>query len=118
MPSRDDVIRHINEKYSVAPDYPWAKPSSAAVFRHSHNRKWFALIMDITRDKVGLASTEPVDAINVKCDPRMMDSLLKEPGVFSAYHMNKDHWLTILLDNSTDSKLLESLIDLSFMLTK
>ena len=52
---RDFVFGYIKKKYNVSPDYPWMKYDDNAVFRHSDNRKWFALVMGVRKDKLGLS---------------------------------------------------------------
>ena len=44
--TRDELQRYIFDHYSTEPDYPWADAPNNAVFRHTGNRKWFALILD------------------------------------------------------------------------
>ena len=50
---REKLTRYIQDKYDVSPEYPWQKYDSNAVFRHSDNKKWFALIMDVKKEKLG-----------------------------------------------------------------
>ena len=50
---REAVFEYIKKKYKVSPEYPWAKYDSNAVFRHTDNKKWFALVMEVQRDKLG-----------------------------------------------------------------
>lgn len=107
----------IEEKYSVEPEYLWQSAPSFAVFRHDINKKWFAVIMTITKDKLGLDSTEEINVVNLKCDPLFMGSVLNETGIFPAYHMNKAHWISVVLDGSVEKEKLEWLLDLSFDLT-
>jgi predicted DNA-binding protein (MmcQ/YjbR family) len=38
-------------------------------------------------------------------------------GFLPAYHMNKEHWLTVLLDNTVPEKEIYELIDDSYELT-
>ena len=52
---RQTVFDYIKKKYKVLPEYPWRKYGGSAVFRHSDNSKWFALVMDVQGDKVGLS---------------------------------------------------------------
>lgn len=47
----------------------------------------------------------------------MLGSLLEEKGFYPAYHMNKEHWITIFLDGSVDDEKILSLIDISYDLT-
>ena len=109
--NREELEAYILNHYSAQPDYPWADTPRAAVFRHAGNRKWFALLMEVPRDKLGLAGTEKLDIVNFKCDPILIASLRGEPGIFPAYHMNKASWITASLDGSVQAKTIELLLD-------
>ena len=113
--NREEFQKFIKEKYGVLPEYPWASSPSFAVYRHENNKKWFAVIMNITKDKLGLDSTEKIDVVSLKCDPLM--NVTTETGIFPAYHMNKTHWISVLLDGSVDEDKIKWLLDLSFELT-
>ena len=52
--SCDEVVAYISEHYGVDPEYPWIRTPHYAVFRHRLNRKWFAAIVNVTEDKLGL----------------------------------------------------------------
>lgn len=116
--NREELEACILNHYSTEPDYPWADTPRAAVFRHAGNRKWFALVMEVPRDKLGLAGTEQLDIVNFKCDPILISSLHGEPGIFPAYHMNKSSWITAALDGSVPAETIELLLDVSYELTK
>ena len=116
--NREELEAYILNHYSAAPDYPWVDTPRAAVFRHAGNRKWFALVMDVPRDKLGLARTEKLDIVNFKCNPILIASLRGEPGIFPAYHMNKASWITAALDGSVPAETIELLLDVSYELTK
>ena len=73
--------------------------------------------MKIPRNRLGEYSDRIVDIVNIKCDPIMLGSLLEEKGFYPAYHMNKEHWITICLDGSVDDEKILSLIDISYDLT-
>lgn len=116
--NREELESYILNHYSAAPDYPWTDTPRAAVFRHASNRKWFVLMMEVPRDKLGLAGAEKLDIVNFKCDPILIASLRGEPGIFPAYHMNKASWITAALDGSVPVETLELLLDVSYELTK
>lgn len=118
MISREDIFAYVNEKYDVEPDYPWARTPNYAILRHGGSRKWFGAIVDITEDKLGLPGHALIDALCVKCDPLLVGQLRKEVGIFPAYHMNKEHWISIRMDSPISKDEVEWLIDLSFELTK
>ena len=115
--NREELEAYILNHYSTEPDYPWADTPRAAVFRHAGNRKWFALMMEVPRDKLGLAGAEKLDIVNFKCDPILIASLRGEPGIFPAYHMNKSSWITAALDGSVSTETIELLLDVSYELT-
>ena len=73
---RQKVLDYINKKYKVQPEYPWRTSPNSAVFRHSDNNKWFALLMDIPGDKVGLNSADYVDVINLKIDDMIFRDMI------------------------------------------
>ncbi len=118
MFDRTMLIAHVQEHYGIAPDYPWARTPHYAIFRHTNSRKWFGAIVDITADKLGLPGKDVVDALNVKCDPMLIGSMLRDDGVFPAYHMNKEHWISVLLNGTVPAEKIISLLELSYDLTK
>ena len=116
--NREELEAYILNHYSTEPDYPWADTPRAAVFRHANNRKWFALVMEVPRDKLGLPGPEKFDIVYFKCDPILIASLRGETGIFPAYHMNKASWITAALDGSVPAETIELLLDVSYELTK
>jgi len=111
---RKHIIRYAQERYGVEPEYLWAENPNFAVFRHSATQKWFAVIMDVPSNRLGLPGETLVDVMNVKCGPVMAGSLLTEKGFLPAYHMNKDHWISILLDGSVPDEQIFPLLELSY----
>ncbi len=118
MSLREDLNNYISEKYNTPPDYPWIKYPGYTVYRHNSNKKWFAVMMNIPKSKLGLEGNDEIDVINLKCDPLMVGSLSLDEGIFPAYHMNKAYWISVLLDGSVDNDKLKWLLDLSFDLTR
>ena len=114
---RAALIAFITEQYSAHEENPWKKYPNYAVFRHEDNQKWFALMMNISKSKLGLSSNAMIDVLNVKCDPILIHTLRNEKGVYPAYHMNKENWLTLALDGSIKDDQLKWLLDQSFELT-
>lgn len=115
--NKEELIKYIAEAYSTEAEYPWEDSPNNIVFRHYSNKKWFALIMKITKDKLGFREDGVIDVVNLKCDPILIGNLRNEKGIFPAYHMNKTHWITVALDGSADSDRIKWLLDLSYDLT-
>ena len=115
---RQTVFDYIKKKYKVLPEYPWRRYDSNAVFRHNDNKKWFALVMEMQRDKLGFSGTEYVEVVNLKIDDMFFrDMIIRENGILPAYHMNKMHWITVLLDGTVAEEKIFELIDMSFLAT-
>jgi predicted DNA-binding protein (MmcQ/YjbR family) len=54
-----------------------------------------------------LCDIDNFESINLKCDPEKAIELREHyPAVQPGYHMNKQHWNTILMDHSISNKLL------------
>lgn len=115
---RNNVLEIAARQYHTQPERLWAGYPGYEVLRHSENRKWYALIMDVPRNKLGLNGEEYVDILNVKADPVMAGSFLQEEGILPAYHMHKGHWISVLLDGAVPMDTVELLLHTSFELTK
>ena len=114
---REELRQFILSSYNAEPDRPWLNHPRFEVFRHSNNQKWFALVMDIPKSKLGLPSADMIDVVNLKCDPILVGSLRGDAGIFPAYHMSKANWITVALDGSVPDEKLKVLLDLSYELT-
>ncbi len=115
--TRQELIAYIFDEYSVEPDFPFRMDDVTCVFRHIDNRKWFGIAMVIPYRTVGINKPGDVDILNVKCDPVMMGSLRGKSGFCPAYHMNKDKWITILLDGSAGQEDIKALLAISYSMT-
>ena len=114
---RRELRQLIFREYATQPDRPWLQYPDYEVFRHGDNQKWFAVIMDIPKNKLGLDGNEKIDVVNFKCEPELVYILRSERGIFPAYHMNKENWLTAALDGSLPEERIRMLLEMSFRLT-
>lgn len=112
-----ELKEYIAEAYHTYPDFPWAKYPDYMVFRHTRNKKWFALCMTVPKEKLGLPGMEYLELLNVKCDPVTLGSFREKPGIYPAYHMNKAHWISVALDGTVSAETVKLLLDISFKLT-
>lgn len=114
------TMAYIEENYGAEPEYLWQRYPNYAVYRHTGGKKkWFAAVMEIPAEKIGLDDDRMVDIIDLKCDPVMITSLIDGIGIFPGYHMNRSHWITILLEgNKVPFDRVCALIDMSYQLTK
>ncbi len=113
---RQQVFDYAKRQYGTTPDHPWADVN--AVLRHRDGNKWYGVVLEVGRDKLGLSGEGKVDVLNVKSEPLLVASLRTKEGFHPAYHMNKDKWISIRLDGSAPEEEIKRLIDLSYELTE
>lgn len=113
--TREELLEWCRQRYGTEPEYPWNDGN--VVLRHRENRKWYGVVLEVGRDRLGLDGDGSVAVLNVKCDPVLIGSYRSREGFFPAYHMNKDNWLSILLDWPELDEPLRQLLELSYGLT-
>ena len=116
MDLTEKLFSFIADKLDADPDYPFSDGGKNAVFRHRGNGKWFAVLLrGVPRAKLGCGEGK-TDVVNFKCDPLFSGSAWELPGVYPAYHMNKEHWVSVALDEA-DEETLCALACMSYDLT-
>lgn len=107
MTTRAQAIAACATLPRVYRDAPFHDPNWVAM-RHQGNRKVFALIFE----RAGHIW------VNVKADPQWADFWRSTfSAVVPAYHMNKQHWVSIILDGSMPQREILRLIRESYELT-
>lgn len=114
---RKEIEKYINENYDTLQEYPWDKYPNFTTFKHKDNKKWFALIMDIPYETLKIKKEKNVSIINLKNFPEMLGGLRKQDGILPAYHMNKEYWISVLLDGTVPKEKVIELIDISYEIT-
>ena len=122
------VINYIRTEYAVEPEFLWPERfPTYSVFRHADNKKWFALVASIPSTSLGLEGDKnnkssnknnEVDIINLKFDKNQTyDFAETSDHIFPAYHMDKNNWITVLLDGTLPDELIYELIKKSYLLS-
>ena len=118
MITREEIFQYAEERYGSQPEYLWARTPRSCVLRHPVNQKWYAAVLEVSPKALGLEGDGMMDILDIKCDPLLMGSLLLSPGFLPGYHMNKKHWITVLLDGTVPKAEIFGLLDMSYDLTK
>ena len=114
---KQDFLKYCLSTYGTSPDYPFDEDFETAVLRHTDNRKWYAIVMRVPRHKFGFDSDEVIDVVNLKLPTEMFGSFGAADGVYPAYHMNKLHWISVLLPDAPED-IVQFLVNVSFEATK
>ena len=115
--TKQQFLEYCLNTYGTSPDYPFDEDFETAVLRHADNRKWYAIVMRVSRRKFGLDSDEVIDVVNLKLPTEMFGSFGAADGVYPAYHMNKLHWISVLLPDSPED-VISFLLNASFKATE
>lgn len=110
---REEIYEYVKKQYGTVPEYLWKESPESAVLRHP-NGKWYAVLMQVEKSKLGLEGDTKVDIIDVKCDPDMVGLLTQTYGFLPGYHMNKKYWITMLLDGTVSEAKILDFLDMSY----
>ena len=110
---REEIFEYVKKQYGTTPEYLWKSSPDSAVLRHK-NGKWYAVIMNVDKSKLGLSGDSTVEIMDVKCDPEMTSMIIQTYGFLPGYHMNKRHWITILLDGTVSESKILDFLDMSY----
>ena len=115
--TRQAFLDYCFTTYGTEADYPFDGDFETAVFRHTSNRKWYAIMMRVSRRKFGFDSDTVIDVVNLKLPTELFGSFDAADGVYPAYHMNKVHWISVLLPDAEDG-LIDLLVNASYEATR
>lgn len=105
--TKSEAIRLCMRFGEVYEDYPF--DANWAVIRHKANRKSFAFVFE----------RDATIWINLKVNSENIAVYCKKYAcVLPAYHMNKKHWISVILDGSMADDDLKALVEESYALTK
>ena len=116
---RSAVVEFALSLPGAVADQPFEDDFETTVFRHGEGGKWFGLLMNLSKRRVGIEDDGIVDVLNLKIDPEESYAVREMfEGILPAYHMNKRHWISVILDGSVPLEFCEILIEKSYGLTK
>ena len=58
------IIKYVKEKYNDELEFLWTKFPKYAIFRHKENKKWYALLIALEENKLGIEGDKIVDIIS------------------------------------------------------
>lgn len=111
------IIKYVEEKYNNKLEFLWIKFPKYAIFRHKENKKWYAILMSLEENKLGIESDKIIDIVVLKNNRDNIINLIDNEKYFAGYHMNKRNWFTIKLDDSVPIKEIYYFIDESYIIT-
>ena len=112
-----EIIRYVKDKYNDDLEFLWKKFSQNAVWRNKNNDKCYGILLIISEKKLKLESDKIVEIIDLRYSKDKIKEIIDNEKIFAGYHMNKDNWITIKLDDSIKTETIFELIDNSYRLS-
>ena len=113
----EDVLRYVKERYNSTTVKPFkSNPNIKALV--TPKDKWYALFLDVEYNKLQKDSLvdSKVKIVNLKHLSSEISTVIDNRNIFPSYHMNKNHWISVVLDNNIDIEYVKGLIELSYAL--
>ncbi len=111
------IIKYIKEKFNDKEEYIFKKFPSIAILRNKINSSWYLIIMKIKKSKLGFDSDELIEIIDLRYQKNEIDKIIDSKLILKGYHMNKNNWITIILDKGVNISKIYNLIDNSYNLS-
>ena len=114
-----EVIDYCNNKYGGNHVNPFKKHPDILAMVNEKN-KWYALLLDVEYNKLNKNTdiTIKVKILNLKYPTDNISDIIDNQNIFPAYHMNKKHWISVVLDKNIKLETIKELIDISYSLVK
>ncbi len=104
------IAGSIESEFGASAEFPWEKYPGNGTYKAASSGRWFALVLtcgfgkltDPGRLKGSHEADEIVEVLNLKADPDLIPRLVQADGICPAWHMNKKHWISGLLDDTLE----------------
>lgn len=119
-PLVERLVDHVATTYGLAPAHPFKRHPEIIGFKVPTVDKLFGIFLPVDYCRLDKTSsrTDQVLVLNLKGQPDHILERIDKCRYFPAYHMNKKHWFSVLLDAQTDWDQLTSMLAESYRLVK
>lgn len=115
---RERVFDFVRAELNTKLETPWAKHPEFYVMKTANRQKWYGLMMRIPYQLLDPQQSGIVDVLNLKAPPLKIVDLIDYQTFYPAYHMNKKHWVSVVVDEKINLKQLQALIRQSYQLVE
>ena len=111
---RERITQYIQDTYGTEAEYLVGRQSRQRDIPPLRQQKVVRRHDARSPGEAGIGGRRSLDVMDIKCSTIMIGSLLATKGFLPAYHMNKNHWISIVLDNSVSDDQIIPLLELSY----
>lgn len=117
---KQTVLDYAQNNYGTILQNPWNDENITLNKVCGKKQKWYGLVMCVKRKNIGEKDENlkeaAIDVMNVKAPPEEIEKIVDYRTVFPAYHMNKKHWITVLLSGNPNWQQVKELLDQSYQI--
>ena len=107
------LINYIKDTWNEDLEFLWKNFPTDAIWRRHDNKKWYALILTLSKRKLGVNNDKICEIIVFRINPAEKEKIVDNKKIFEGYHMNKKSWATLCLDENVSNDELLTLINSS-----
>jgi predicted DNA-binding protein (MmcQ/YjbR family) len=109
-----EVEDYILSHCEALSDHSFEEDPTVTIFRRADNNQRFAATKNVGRRSVDAGQSGRIDILNVSLEPRLVTSLREREGFRPAWRMNRNRWVTILVNGSVPDDEIRSYIDMAY----
>lgn len=115
-PIARDLIAYVDQQHHDQLEFLWKKFPNNAVWRRANTKKWYAALLTVTPQKLRLTGDDELTVLDLRLEPDQLSQLIDQQHYFPGYHMNKQHWYTIILNGQVSLEELKQRLEHSYQL--
>ncbi len=115
----NQIIQHISKTYKDCLNFYWEdiNITNKAIFENEPTGRTYAALQKISTKTLGLKEDRVVEILCLKLPREQAQKLIDNKTFFCPHNMNKEYWISILLEN-VNLQTLKPLIEISYCLAR
>lgn len=109
-----EVEDYLLSNFEAATDHSFEGDRTVTIFRRLDNNQRFAATKNVGCRSVNVERAGRIDILNVCVSPRIVATLREREGFRPAWRMNRNKWVTILLDGTVSDDEIRTYLDMSY----
>ena len=109
-----EIEDYILSNFEATTDHSFEGDRTVTIFRRLDNNQRFAATKNVGCRSVNVERAGRIDILNVSVSPNLVATLREREGFRPAWRMNRNKWVTILLDGTVPDDEIRNYLDMSF----
>ena len=109
-----EIEEYILSNYQATADQSFEGDPTVTIFRRLDNNQRFAATKNVGCRSVNVERVGRIDILNVSVNPRLVATLREREGFRPAWRMNRNKWVTVLLDGTVPDDEIRTYLDMSY----